>query len=127
MERAEGRPALGQRRVDGCCDLHGIALTAYVHVKRCGARSQQMVVDRGDAQAAIEQLFHHRVDLGLDQHEIAHDHYAARRRNERNPSAERESWLDGDAVERDVEVGAWEPIAMDVTGHRRLSADRRVD
>ena len=70
---------------------------------------------------------HDRIDLGLEQHEVAHHHRAAMRRLERDPAAERERRLDGDAVERHGEIGARKAVAMDIAGHGRLSAERSVD
>ena len=60
---------------------------------------------RGDLEAAFEQLRHDRIDLGLQQHEVAHHHGAIMHRLERDPAAERQRRLDGDAVERHGEIG----------------------
>ena len=89
-------------------------MAADVHVERRGAAAQQMIVDRGDLEAAFDQLDHHRIDFGLEQHEIAHHHGPAMRGLERDPAAERQRRLDGDAVERHGQIGAGKAVAMDV-------------
>ena len=62
-------------------------MTAYVHVERFRIGAQQMIVNRGDIDAAVEQLCHDRIDLGLEQHEVAHHHGAAVSRLECDPAA----------------------------------------
>ena len=48
-------------------------------------------------------------------------------RHECYPAAERERRLDRDAVERNLQVGTWKPVAMNFTGYSRVSAHRRVN
>ena len=88
--------------MDRGCHFDRVAVPADVHVEGRRVGAQQMIVDRGDVEAALDQLGHHRIDLGLQQHQIAHHHGAAMHRLERDPAAEREGRLDGDAVERDL-------------------------
>ena len=71
-----------------------------MHVESRGVGAQQMIVDRRDVEAALDQLGHDRIDFGLQQHEIAHHHGTAMRGLECDPAAKRERRLDGDAVER---------------------------
>ena len=65
-------------------------MSSDVHVERQRLGAQQVVVDRGDLEATLEQLRHHGVDLGLQEHEVAHRHRHVPHRLERDPAAERE-------------------------------------
>jgi hypothetical protein len=49
------------------------------------------------------------------------------RRLHRNPPAERERRFDIDAVERHLQVGAREAVAMDIGGDRGFPAERLID
>ena len=71
-------------------------------------------MDGGDRDAAGEQLRHHRIDLALGQHEVAHDHRAAIHALEGKPATERERRLDRDAVEGDVQVAARQCVFVHV-------------
>jgi hypothetical protein len=102
-------------------------VAADVHVVGGRAAAQHVIVHGGDLDAVLDQLGHDRRDLGIEQHEIAHDHDAAVRRLERGPAAQRKCRLDGDAVDRHRQVGAWEVVAVDVAGDDGGSADRLVD
>ena len=64
-----------------------------MHVEGGGIAAQQVIVDRGDLEPACDQLRHDRIDLGFQQHEIAHHHGPAMRRLERDPAAERQRGL----------------------------------
>ena len=55
-------------------------MTADMHVERQGAAAQDVIMHRGDLEAARDQLGHDRIDLGLEQHEVAHDHGATAHR-----------------------------------------------
>ena len=68
-----------------------IAMTTDMHVEGRGACAQQVVVDRGYFQAALDQFRHDRIDLGFQQHEITHHHGPAMHRLERDPAAKREA------------------------------------
>ena len=124
---AERRLACCQRVADGGGHLDGIAVAADMHVERRGARAQQVIVNGGDLEPALDQLRHDRIDLGFQQHEVAHHHGLAMHRLERDPAAERQRRLDGDAVERHGEIGARKSIAMHVAGDGRLPAEDLVD
>ena len=93
--RCSGVLLCRQRVVNGRGHLHGIAVTADMHVEGRRVGAQQMVVDRRDFEAVLDQLGHDRIDLGLKQHEIAHHHRAAMRRLESRPAAERQRRPDG--------------------------------
>jgi hypothetical protein len=125
--RRERRLALRQGGADGGRELHRIAVAAHVHVERRGSAAQDVIVDRRDLDPVLDQLRHHRVDLGLQQHEIAHDHRAAMRGLEGDPTAERERRADGDAIERHREVAARKSVAVHVTRDGGAAAERLVD
>src|ERR1700746_1973371 len=78
-----------------------------------------MVVHGCYLDAVLDQLAHHWVDLRFQQDKIAHDHCVTTHGFKCHPTAERQSGLNSDAVQRHVEVGAWKPIAMHITGDRR--------
>ena len=71
-------------------------------------------MDRGDLEPAIQQSGHDRRDLGIEQHQVAHHHRLAMHRREGDPSAQRQGRLDRDAIERDVQIGPRQPVAMDL-------------
>ncbi len=109
-------------------DLLGIAVAGDVHVEGRRIGAQQMVVHGGDIEAGLDELGHHGIDLGFQKHDVAHRHHAAMGRLERDPAAERQPRLDGNAVERHLQVAAREAVAMDVAAdRRRLAAERGVD
>ena len=62
-----------------------------VHVERRRARAQQVIMHGGDLEAALDQLGHDRVDLGVEQHEVAHRHGSPVCWLERDPAAECEA------------------------------------
>ena len=98
-----------------------------MQVEGLGVRPQQVIVDRGHLKAAFDQLEHHGIDLGFEQHEVAHDHGFPVHRLERKPAAKCQRRLDGDAVERHGEIGTRKAIAVHITRHGRLSAECVVD
>ena len=98
-----------------------------MHVERRRIAAQHVIVDGGYVEAVLDQLAHHRIDLALGEHQVAHHHDAAMRRLECHPAAERERRLDGDAVERDGEIAARKAVAMNVGGDRGRAAERGVD
>ena len=103
-----------------------MAADMHVEGRRIGA--QQMIMDGRDIETVLDHLRHDGLDLGFQQHEIAHRHHFAAHGLERHPAAERERGFDGDAIERHGEVGARKTIAMNVTGNDRgLSAECIVD
>ena len=102
-------------------------MAADMHVKRRGIAAQHVIVDGGDLDAALDQLGHDRIDLGLEQHEVAHHHRFAMRRLERGPAAERQRRPDGDAVERHLQIGARKTVAMNVAGHGAGPSQRLID
>ena len=102
-------------------------MPADVHIERRGAAAQQMIVDGGDLDAVLDQLGHDRIDLGLQQHEVAHHHGAAMHRLEGDPAAERQCRPDGDAIERHLEVGSRKAVAMNIAGYGGRPAQRFVN
>jgi hypothetical protein len=98
-----------------------------MHIERCWAAAQDVIVYGSDVDAVFDQLSHHRIDLGLEQHKIAHHHGAAMHWLERRPPAERQRGPDGDAIERHLQVGARKPVPMDIAGHGGGPSSRFVD
>ena len=84
-------------------------------------------MDGRDLKSAFDQLEHHGIDFGLEQHEIAHDHGFPMHRFERDPTTKGERGLDGDAIERHVQVSAREAVTVNVARHGRLSPKSVVD
>ena len=80
-----------------------------------------------DLEAVLDQLAHDRIDLGLEQDQVAHHHGAAMGRLERDPAAEREGWADGDPIDRHLQVAARESVAVDVLRYGRRPAQRVID
>lgn len=99
----------------GQCD--GITFAIDVHVEGAGARTEQMVVQRRDVDVLLFQLFHHGTDFIFGQHEVAHDHRLVPHGCEGNPRTQRQCRLEHDAVERDVQIGAWQSNTVDAAGH----------
>jgi hypothetical protein len=85
-----------------------------VHVVGGRVGAQQVIVKGGDVDAARKQFCHHRLDLGLGQHEIAHDEGAAGHRLETEPASERQRRLNGHAIDGHLKVAAWDAVAVDI-------------
>ena len=109
------------------CQRDGVAMTVHVHVERRRLRTQQMIVQGRHRDAAREQLRHHRVDLILGEHEIAHHHRGVAFRLEREPAAECEGRQQRHAIDRHMQIGAREAVAMHVPWHRRRWIGRSPD
>ena len=107
--------------------LDRIALSQHMHVHREGPVAQQMVVQRRHLDAAREQLRHDRVHLLLGQDEIAHHHGAVAHFLEGKPAAERETWLQFDAVQRRLDIGARQANAIDAARGGARFAERLRD
>ena len=105
----------------------GIAMASNVHVERSGRGAQQVIVNGGDLKAAFDHLEHHRIDFGLKQHEVAHDHGVSVHGLERNPASECQSRLDGDAIEGNGQIGTGETIAVHIARDRGLPSKRVID
>ena len=90
-------------------------MSADVHVECRRIAAQNVIVNGGDLEAVLDQLGHHWVDLGLEQHEVPHHHCAAMRGLECGPAAERQCRPNGDTVKRHLQVAAREAIAVHVT------------
>src|SRR5260370_33192072 len=86
-----------------------------------------MIVDGGNFEAAFQQLGHHRIDLALEQHEVAHGHSCVSHRLERDPAAERKRGPDCYAVERDHEISARKAVTMNRAADRPGSAKNPVN
>ena len=116
-----------QAGADGGGELHRIAMPADVHVVRRGIAAQHVIVDRGDLDAVFDQFGHDRIDLGIEQHEVAHDHDPAVGRLECRPAAERQGGPNSDAIERHVKVAARKAVAVHVARHGGAPPQRLID
>ena len=83
----------------------------HVHVVHPRLVPQEMIVQRGDVDAVVEQRGHHRIHLVLRQHEIAHHdvHAGALRHGDPTAESKRRRSLDvrdrhADVVARDVDL-----------------------
>src|SRR5262249_32871237 len=112
--RSEWRLALCERRADSSGYDDQIAMPMNVHVVSGRVGAQKVVVKRSDIDPARKQLCHHRLDLGLGQHEIAHDDRAATHRLETEPAAKCQRRLDGHAIDGDLKIAAGNAVAMDI-------------
>ena len=72
-------------------------------------------MDGRDLKSAFDQLEHYRIDFGFQQHEVAHYHGSPVSRLECDPATKRQSWFDGDTVQRHCKIAAREAIAVHVT------------
>jgi len=87
---------------------------------------QQVVVQRRHPDPTLDKLLHDRAHLVHGQHQIAHHHAAIAHFLERQIAAERKAGLQLDAVERDLEIGARQPDAVDAAGHCRAGLAERL-
>ena len=104
-----------------------ITMPMNVHVVGGRDRAQQVVVKRGDVDAALKQLRHHRLDLGFGQHEIAHDQRTIGHRLESEPAAKGQRRLDSHAVNGHLKVAARDTVTVDLTLHRCGLAESGID
>ena len=102
-------------------------MSSYVHVEGGRICPQQMIVNSRDIEAAFEQLCHNRIDLGIEQDQIAHHYCFAMHGLEGDPSAERECRSDRHAVECYVEIGTRKSVAMDFATHCGRLAECGID
>src|SRR5712691_9457939 len=87
-------------------------MPADVHIEGLWVGAQQVIVYGRNLYAALEQLGHDRIDLGLEQHQVAHHHRFAVSRLECSPAAERQRRLDSDAVDRYLQIGSRKAVAV---------------
>ena len=102
-------------------------MAADMHVEGGGRGAQDMIVDGGDLEAAVEQLGHDGRDLGFEKHEVAHQHGFTAHRGERDPAAQCQRRFDGHAVERHLQIGPRQAVAVYIARHGRRFTQRRVD
>jgi len=84
-------------------------------------------MDRGDLESAVHQFGHDGRDLGVEKDEVAHHHGPALHRREGDPAAECQRRLDGDAIQRDVQVRTRQAIAMNLAADGRGLAKCGID
>ena len=114
--------------MEGLRQLHGIAVAHHVHVHGRGLGAQQVIMERGDIDAAFFELLHHGVHLVLQQDEIAHHHRCIVDRLEGQPTTEREAGFERDTVEAHLQIRARQADAVDAAGlYRAGFAERLAD
>ena len=104
---AERRPGEGQSGVDRRREPRRRAAPADVHVHHVGRLVQQVVVEGGLLDTLFLQLAEDGPNLGLEEHEVAHEHrLGIAHLLERDPGAERQGGLHRHFPRGDVQVAA---------------------
>ena len=85
--------------------------------------AEQVIMNRRDFEAAIDQFRHDRIDLGLKKDQIAHGHDAVMCWLQCNPTAERKRGRDRDPIKGYLEVTPGKAVAMNVAGYCGLPAE----
>ena len=98
-------------------ELHRIAVSEHVHVEGCRLRSQQMIVERRDLDAAFGELGHHRAISASVSTRSPITMVALPSGPEGEPGAEREARLQLDAIKRDMQIGARQADAINAARH----------
>src|SRR5262249_48116844 len=124
---SQRRLAFAKRGANSGRELHRIAMPADMHVVSRRVAAQNVVMNSRDLDSVLDQLGHDWSNLGVEQYETAHHHCPAVRRLERGPTAERKRGPDCYAIDRDLQVGAREAVAMDVTGYGCAASDCGID
>jgi hypothetical protein len=92
-----------------------------------GRFPDEMVVHRGNFKARGTQFFHDRVQLVLQQNQVAHEHRLVVRPRERSPGTKRQSRLDRQSVNGNTQMGSWKSNFIDVPRLLARPAQRLVD
>ena len=100
-------------------------MRSYVHVHGAGRRPQQVVVERGDGESALQKAGHHGVHFLVREHKIAHYHHVVAHRLKRGPGAERQRRLYRDAIQDNAQVGARKSVATNSVGLLDADAPQR--
>src|SRR5262249_41377481 len=88
----------------------------------------EVIVNSRHFKATGKKAGHHRSDFLIEQHQVAHEHRAVTRLLEGGVRSQRETGLDGYALDRDVEIRARHADAIDVAGlHLTRLAQRLLD
>ena len=96
-----------QRRLDVGGEIRRRAVPVHVHVEDARLLPEKMIVQRRHVEAGVEQCRHHRVDLVLREHQVAHhDVHPAGAFGHRQPAAEAERCRRLDAGDGDREIAA---------------------
>ncbi len=96
--------------------LDRVAVTSDVHVENRHGRSQQMIVDRGDLNPIGNQSLHDRADLGVREHQVAHEHRPIAGGQKGNPGAQRQCGFDSDTVDCHGQVRSRQTIFVRAAG-----------
>ena len=110
---SERRFAQRERIVQDSREFDRISVSANVHIKHRHRGTQQVIVDRGNFEPIVDEALHHRTDLRIEEHQIAHHHHAVAARRKAKPRTERQGGLDRDAIYRHVEIRAWQAELVD--------------
>ena len=112
--------------MDRCRHGDRVTVSMNVHEKRRWIRAHQMVVNRSNFDATLQELAHDGIDLGLGEHEVTHDQRTVVDRLEAEPSAQRQSRFDCNAVERYLQIAVRKAVAVDFALHRSRLAERGI-
>ena len=113
--------------MQGFRELDRIAMTAHVHVEHRDRGTQEVIVNRRDPDAPLDQPFHDGTDLAVAQDQVPHEHGALPRPAERRPSHPSERWFDGDPIDGDVKIRAREGELVNPSRQiRALLSDRLI-
>jgi hypothetical protein len=107
-------------------ELRRIAISLHMHIHRERLVAQQVIVQRRDLDFPRGELAHDGVDLIHGQHEVAHDHAVISHFLESEPTPERKTGFQLDAVECDLQIGAWQTDPVDATRRRRAGLAKRL-
>ena len=81
---------------------------------------------RGHLEPAPEETSHHALHFLVEEHKVSHHRDLVPDLLERGVGSEREARLDGDALDRDGEVGARHPDPKDVAGLQLARLTQRL-
>ena len=109
-------------------EVLGAAHAVHVHVEDARLFPEEVIVQRGDVEAVVEESGHHGVHLVLGEDEVAHeDVRAARPFREGDPPSETEGRRRGPAGDGDVQVAARDVHLQDAVLEVALLAQRGED
>ena len=97
-----------------------------MHIEGRGRGAENVIVDGADVQPAVEQFDHDGRDFRVEQYQVAHQHGFSLHGRKSDPSSERQCRFDRDAVQRDVQVGAGQSVAVHFTTDRCGLAQRSI-
>ena len=93
-----------QDRPDPAGQDGGLSHPPEMHEHHLGHVAQEVVVDRRDLEATLEQNLLHGLELVLQEDQVAHDHRSLPRGHEDDPGGRPHGRNDGESVDDDLEV-----------------------